>query len=52
MFLLNLKLTTKKRLYELPLQYKMFLLNEVGADWDYSRTTFTIQNVPIKFSDF
>ena len=22
---------------------------EVGADWDYSRTTFTIQNVPIKY---
>ena len=21
---------------------------EVGADWDYSRTTFTIQNVSIK----
>ena len=27
----------------------MFLLNiEVGLDWDYSQTTFTIQNVPIK----
>ena len=31
------------------LQYKMFLLNEVYPEWCYSKTTFTIQNVPIKW---
>ena len=35
-------------LFQLPLQYKMFLLNNEYTDPSEKATGFTIQNVPIK----
>ena len=50
MFLLNQHNVYPPKILNFYLQYKMFLLNASSPDAALLPTTFTIQNVPIKYS--